>query len=950
MNTAPIMTPDNTTDIEKLVAKIQGFGKESIEDILHLMAHSVNLLTGHNRLRIYLEDFTQGSLSCVIATGPLTGELQRMSFPINTLDFVTSRVYVNQEEIKQSDTSTLHNPKEINFIQRFNINATYVLPLLYKNRSIGALCVDSTRKGRIPHELQQLKLKKFLAQVVPTLDIARKYHQQLLLARRIDERKNREAAQHMMKSAVRLVKNLTLASVLIPAPLGSEGDAQGLRILVSYSRVANARKLYEDKQMISLQKGESLLSRYIANDGTITDERFLSPLYVPNLQAESLQKRYLTEELGLKSLYAVPRYDPHSKRIICVVNYYTDKSYDFNAFERGLLDSHAEMAERVIREIGGEHMEIRVLSEINDLLQEHFKGLQPFLNRVLSKATELIGANTGSIALVQEREDGRWLVVEDEDGNLIGAKSKEWYKKYIPPNLIGGLELPRPQRSLTGYTAHTGLPQVIANTEEHDPDGFYRHLTEAIKSELAVPVIVDNKVVATICLDSIKPHYFTSEHKRILRIIERMIGRYLVDLQQIAALTHEVSQLRRDVTYKDPKISSYKLGNIIGNSAKSTAVVNFIQTVTPPVFNRLASWSYHTNEDTALGLPSIFITGATGSGKEFVFNNLYSRLNEMYQAQFKNGRQLPIKKSNIAAYSGELTYAELFGNKRGAFTGAYADRKGILEEANGGVVFLDEIGDADPKTQVQLLRFLDNGSFVRLGENKTRFSHVLLVAATNKNLPELIRKGVFREDLFHRLSELTLEIPSLNERREDIPDLSTHFIGKLHRAYKNPEEKDTDPPVLDTAARQMLQNHHYTGNMRELRSVLLRALFFRRGECISSDDIRRAIGTSIGAQTAMLDDTDAQEKIHAELAQRVFTSIVNDVEDFWSALYTPYTNNNLPRAAVIACIELARSQGATTMPAIAKMLKACDPNDVSTSERKTFFRFKNFLYKTIRIA
>lgn len=946
MNTATNITPETTTDIEQLVGKIQGFGKESLEDILHLMAHSINLLTGHNRLRIYLEDFTQGSLSCVIATGPLAEELQRMNFPINSLEFITSRVYVNQEEIKQSDTSALDNSKEINFVQRFNIKATYILPLLHKNRSIGVLCVDSTRKGRIPREAHQQKLKKFLAEVVPNLDIARKYHQQLLLARRIDERKNREAAQHMMKSAVRLVKNLTLASVLIPAPLGSEGDAQGLRILTSYSRESSARKLYEDKQMISLQQGESLLSRYIANDGTIVDERFLSPLYFPNLAAEPLQKRYLTEELGLKSLYAVPRYASRSRRIICVVNYYTDRGYNFTNFERGLLESHAEMAERVIREIGGEHMEIRVLSEINDLLQEGFEGLQPFLNRVLSKATELIGANTGSIALVQEHEDGAWLVVEDEDGNLIGAKSKEWYKKYIPPNRIGGMELAREQRSLTGYTAHTGVPQMIADTDNPDPDGFYRHITEAIKSELAVPVIVDNKVVATICLDSIKAHYFTSEHKRILRIIERMIGRYLVDLQQIAALTQEVSQLRRDVTYKDPKISSYKLGNIIGNSARSNEVVNFIQTITPMVFNRVASWSYITSEDAALGLPSIFISGATGSGKEFVFNNIYSRLNEMYQTQFKNGRQLPIKKCNIAAYSGELTYAELFGNKRGAFTGAHTDRKGILEEANGGVVFLDEIGDADPKTQVQLLRFLDNGSFVRLGENKTRLSHVLLIAATNKNLPDLIKKGLFREDLFHRLSELTLEVPSLNERREDIPDLCTHFIGKLHRAYKSPTQEVADPPVLDKAARHLLQHHHYTGNMRELRSILLRALFFRRAEVINAADIRRAIGTPL----AIAEESVPEARIYTEMAQRVFASIVNGNEDFWSAIYSPYSNNDLPRDAVIAAIDLARSHGAATMPAIARTLKACDPSSARSEERKTFFRFKNFLYKTIRIT
>jgi len=107
-------------------------------------------------------------------------------------------------------------------------------------------------------------------------------------------------------------------------------------------------------------------------------------------------------------------------------------------------------------------------------------------------------------------------------------------------------------------------------------------------------------------------------------------------------------------------------------------------------------------------------------------------LNSLYREQLGPGGELAVKKTNIAAYSGELTYSELFGHKKGAFTGAYSDRRGILEECMGGVVFLDEIGDADPKTQVQLLRFLDNGGFVRLGENAERYSRVLLVAATNR--------------------------------------------------------------------------------------------------------------------------------------------------------------------------------------------------------------------------
>ncbi len=384
----------------------------------------------------------------------------------------------------------------------------------------------------------------------------------------------------------------------------------------------------------------------------------------------------------------------------------------------------------------------------------------------------------------------------------------------------------RTSRSLTGYAAHSSHTQLIVNTDDiKDQGGFYLDLANNIKSELAVPVISEDKVLAVICLNSFRSYYFTEEHKRILQIVGRMISRYLADLQQIEALTGEVQHLRSDVGYKDPNISSYKLGNIIGNSEKAKQVVKFIQTVTPPIFYRLASWNQKNIEEATLGLPSILITGDTGSGKEFLFNNIYSRLNEMYQAQLNPRSELPVKKSNIAAYSGELTYSELFGHKRGAFTGAHTDRKGILEEAHGGVVFLDEIGDADPKTQVQLLRFLDNGGFVRLGDNTTRYSRVLLVAATNKNLHQLIQEGLFREDLYHRLSELTVEVPSLNERRDDIADLSIHFLGKLYRVYKRGEDTN-DAPALSVAAQQVLKEHHYHGNMRELRSILLRALFF----------------------------------------------------------------------------------------------------------------------------
>ncbi len=919
-----------------LSARIAAYGKENLDDILHVLAEELPRLSGFARQRIYLEDLTNGSLSCVMATGPGAELLRGHTFPINSDEFLVSRVYASRRSALQNDTATLTSSAARQLARRYRIGASCMLPLLHNRRAIGVVCIDSEQPGHLPDNELRRQLSDFFTRISAPLNQARKYHQQLLLARRMDEQKKHAAALYMVKSAVRLIDNLTLASVLIPAAPG-DGTAAGLQVLASYSQEKQAKKLYDEEHLISLAEGESLLSRYIGANGIITDDNFLQPMYFADLHQLDLQKRYLTEQLGLKSLYVVPRYEAHTRRVICVVNYYTSMEYKFTAFERGLLNAHAEMAERVIQEIGGEHMEIQVLAEISDLLQQRFDGLQPFLSRVLSKATELIGADTGSIALVEEREDGKWLVVEDEDGRVIGAKSKEWRKKNIPPIRIGGHELPRQQRSLTGYAAHSASAQIIANTETSGENTFYRALSSEIKSELAVPVVSEGNVLAVICLDSEQPYYFTAEHQRILHIIERMIARHLLDLQHIEALTSEITRLRSDVGYRDPKISSYKLGNIIGKSQKGIEVVEFIQTVVPPLFNRLAAWQRGGGEEASLGLPSILITGDTGSGKEFLFNNIYSRLNEMYQHQ-TDGTQLPLKKSNIAAYSGELTYSELFGHKRGAFTGAHTDRKGILEEAHGGVVFLDEIGDADPKTQVQLLRFLDNGGFVRLGENTTRYARVLLIAATNKNLHQLIEQGRFREDLYHRLSELSLRVPSLNERRDDIPDLSTHFLGKLYRVYQG-DNNAGEPPLLTPAACDLLKAHNYSGNIRELRSILLRALFFHQGNEISAADISRALPSAA--------NSDAATTLTQRRAQQIYTDITSHGATFWDAVYQPYSASDITRATVIAVIELARSHGHRTMPRLATALNACDPRN--DAERKIFYKFKNFLYKTIRI-
>ena len=935
-----------TSRFKEFQTAIAAYGKENLGELLYALAENATQLSGCEQVRIYLEDLTRGALTCVHATGPLGKELVETTFPIISKETIVSNVFVSQlpHDFKLSGAGK--NSLDHECAVRFKFRSSYVMPVVSMGKSIGVLCIDQDHPGEVLGSQAKMQLAELVGIVAGHLDQARIYHQQVSLARRLEEFKAREAAGMMVRSAVKLVEKVSLAAVLVPTH--QEGAAGTLENLASFSADEHLKRKYDQLGALDLRKGMSLISNYINDQGVITDERLLKPLFISDLTQHNLQKRALTESMELRSLYVVPRFNPETRRIICLLNYYSHGLYQFSDFEMGLLQTHAEMVEKVISEVGGEHLEIRVLSEISDLLNERTESLQPFLTRVLSKATELIGADTGSIAVVTERDGKKWLEVEDENGAIIGAKNKEWLKKYIPPLVVGGIDLPKEDRSLTGYVAFTKQPKINARVEaELQGEGFHRSMSALLKSEIAVPIICDDEVIAVICLNSLHYDYFREEHRRILQIVGSLTARHISDLQRIERLQGEVNRLTTDVAYKDPHVSSYRLGNIIGNSLKSQEVVDFINTVSPPLFNRIVFWSRNILQEATIGLPSILITGQTGSGKEFFFNNLYNKLNELYRRDINPKGELPVKKTNIAAYSGDLTYSELFGHKKGAFTGAYTDRRGILEENIGGIVFLDEIGDADPKTQVQLLRFLDNGGFMRLGENNERYSRVLLVAATNKNLADEIAAGRFREDLYHRLSELSIRLPSLNERREDIPDLSVHFLGKLYRTYRAENDTGETPPYLAKDAKEILMRHSYKGNIRELRSILLRALFFRQNSVITGEAIREAI-----AGTGRLEGRTPASVTH-DLDQRLAGEIIDRIEsggDFWSDVYEPFSRNDISRETVRLVIDKARLLAGKTMPSVARHLKAIGNSGDSAEEQRLLFKFKNFMYKTVKIG
>ena len=228
----------------------------------------------------------------------------------------------------------------------------------------------------------------------------------------------------------------------------------------------------------------------------------------------------------------------------------------------------------------------------------------------------------------------------------------------------------------------------------------------------------------------------------------------------------------------------------------------------------------------AAKLVNVLIRGETGTGKELIARALY---------QHSNRASAPFVVINCAAIPENLLESELFGHERGAFTGADNRRIGRFEQADGGTIFLDEIGDMSPSTQVKLLRVLQDNSFQRVGGKETISVNVRVIAATNRKLEEAMQRKEFREDLFFRLNVVVIALPPLRERKEDIPDLTKYFLHKYGTEFGTPN------PSIDADALALLQGQNWPGNVRELENVVRKALLLARGFTITAEHIRSVL-------------------------------------------------------------------------------------------------------------
>jgi two-component system nitrogen regulation response regulator NtrX len=381
------------------------------------------------------------------------------------------------------------------------------------------------------------------------------------------------------------------------------------------------------------------------------------------------------------------------------------------------------------------------------------------------------------------------LLVDDEASIRMALKEILEYESHTvieSPDAVAGL------KALSQET----FDLVITDIKMPKVDGL--EFLQQIKEhghEMPVVMITGHGTIDT-AVDSIKKGAFDFIQKPL------DLNRVLVTVRNAT----QNGQMERETKVLKKKVARITGTHIVGESPAIQEILGMIDTVAPTDAR-------------------VMILGPNGAGKELVARQLHE----------KSSRQVgPFVEVNCAAIPGELIESELFGHEKGAFTSAIKTKPGKFELAEGGTIFLDEIGDMALTAQAKVLRALQEQRIQRVGGEKDIKVNVRVVAATNKDLKKEIAEGRFREDLYHRLSVIVLKVPALNERAEDIPLLTEYFLEKVCEDYGRPLKK------MEPAAVKLLQKQPWTGNIRELRNVIER-LVILGGDKISEADVKRFV-------------------------------------------------------------------------------------------------------------
>lgn len=430
-----------------------------------------------------------------------------------------------------------------------------------------------------------------------------------------------------------------------------------------------------------------------------------------------------------------------------------------------------------------------------DIPQQYLKALVEISQQINSiKQPDELLESILDIALQQLSAERGFILLLDEEGR---AEYRPRAVRNIEPGKVSEVK----------DISHTTVQKVIetakpiltfdALTDERFDDA-QSIIAHRIRSIACVPLLLKGKLLGVIYIDSRGQKARFS--RQSLDFLQTFANQAAIALENVRLL----NQLQQEnALLKEEFHRIYAFKEIVGKSKAMEQVFRMMGKV--------------LNNDT-----TVLLSGETGTGKELVARAIH------YNGLRSKKPFVPV---NCGAIPENLIESELFGHKKGAFTGAIADKKGLIEMAQGGTLFLDEVGELPLSMQVKLLRFLQDHRFTPVGDVHPRQADVRIIAATNRDLQESIKKGEFREDLFYRLNVINIHIPALRERKKDLPLLVQHFLKKYSEKLGK-EVKSVSPEAM-----QMLMNYDWPGNIRELENTIERAVVMTGSEQITPDDL-----------------------------------------------------------------------------------------------------------------
>jgi two-component system, NtrC family, response regulator AtoC len=312
----------------------------------------------------------------------------------------------------------------------------------------------------------------------------------------------------------------------------------------------------------------------------------------------------------------------------------------------------------------------------------------------------------------------------------------------------------------------------------------------------------------------------------------------------------------------------------------------------------------------------VLVTGESGVGKELVAHAIHQRSARAARAMVA---------VNCAGLPETLLESELFGHVKGSFTGAYRDKQGKLEMADGGSIFLDEIGEMTLRMQGLLPRFMETGELQKVGADRAMGRvNVRVIAATNRNLRDMITEGTFREDLFYRLNVIHLTVPPLRERREDIPALVAHFLTQFTRNNGTPVH------AISPEAVKLLSEYAWPGNVRELENVIERLVVTGRNDIVTPDELPMEIRTQQGVGLR------PKRERRRTVADELYKKLTEERESFWTAVYPLYMQREITRGNMRDLVRKGLEDARGNYKIVARLFNM---------EQRDYKRFLNFLRK-----